>query len=56
MNPPKVIIEHLKTLGIEETDRVPLMKEVRKSFLKIVKQNHPDGGGCEEDFTNSMSN
>ena len=44
-------IECMKILEISDLSKMPLMKTVRKNFLKLVKSKHPDGGeGSEEDF------
>ena len=45
------VINAMQILEIENLDVVPLMKTVKKKFLKLVKAKHPDGGiGCEADF------
>ena len=45
------VISSMQILEIEDMSRIPLMKMVRKQFLKFAKAKHPDGGvGTEEDF------
>ena len=41
----------MQVLEIEDTTRIPLMKTVKRQFLKLAKAKHPDGGlGTDADF------
>ena len=45
------VISSMQILEIDDMSKLPLMKTVRKQFLKLAKAKHPDGGvGSEEDF------
>ena len=45
------VVNCLKILEFNDIDVVPMMKQVKKKFLRLVKAKHPDGGiGTEEDF------
>ena len=42
MNATEEISAHLKTLGLENMNRLPKLIEIRKTYLKLSKQLHPD--------------
>ena len=45
------VISYMQVLEIENLASVPLMKTVKRKFLKLAKVRHPDGGvGSEADF------
>ena len=45
------VVNFMQILEIDDLSIVPLMKTVRKKFLKLAKFKHPDGGqGSEADF------
>ena len=45
------VINAMQILEIDDQKVIPLMKTVRRSFLRLAKAKHPDGGaGKEEDF------
>ena len=45
------VLNYMQVLEIENLNQVPLMKTVKKQFLRLVKSKHPDGGvGSEADF------
>ena len=45
------VINAMQILEIEDLNSVPLMKTVKKKFLRLVKAKHPDGGiGSAADF------
>ena len=44
-------VNSMRILEFSDLINLPLMKTVRKKFLRLVKAKHPDGGiGSEEDF------
>ena len=45
------VTEALIILGFEETDQLPKLKAVRKTFFNIAKFNHPDKNAAEEEKT-----
>ena len=48
---PDVIIKSLKTLGFENDEDIPMMKEVRKQFFKLSIEKHPDkNNGIDKGF------
>ena len=45
------VLNCMKILEFDDLEKIPMMKEVRKKFIRLVKAKHPDGGnGTEEDF------
>ena len=48
---PVVIKKCLTTLGFENNEEIPLMKEVRKQFFKFSIEKHPDkNNGIDKGF------
>ena len=49
------VVNCMKLLELEKLDELPLMEEVCKQFLKLVKAKHPDGGfRTKENFVEIM--